>query len=173
MAGRMRRVPAALAPVNGDGGRLWGCAVSGANSRPAAVRTNPGDGGRPSGLARWLGIAVRTGHLGTAAVYFGGALLRVQPARLAPWLMAALVSGALLLVLELLHDRRWPHRGKGLLALAHAGLVLLLPLAPGLAAPVLWLVLVSGSVGSHMPRCLRHWSILDGPEQRSADGRRP
>ena len=125
-----------------------------------------GDGSRLGGPMRWLGIAARTAHLATAAVFFGGSLLQVDQARLTPWLMAALVSGAVLLVLELLHDRCWPHRGKGLLALAHALLVLVVPLRPGLAAPLLWLILIAGSVGSHMPRRFRHWSIVDGPEQR-------
>ena len=69
-------------------------------------------------------------------------------------------------LLELQHDRRWPHRGKGLLALAHALLALVVPLRPGLAVPILWLILILGSVGSHMPRRWRHWSLLDGPEQR-------
>ena len=46
-------------------------------------------------------------------------------------------------------------------------------LAPGLTVPILWLVLVSGCVGSYMPRSFRHWSILDGTERWSMDGRRP
>ena len=125
-----------------------------------------GDGSRPGGPMRWLGIAARTAHLATVAVFFGGSLLQVDQARLTPWLGLALVSGAVLLVLELLHDRRWPHRGKGLLALAHALLALVVPLRPGLAVVLLWLILILGSVGSHMPRRWRHWSILDGPEQR-------
>ena len=129
-----------------------------------------GDGSRPGGPMRWLGIAARTAHLATAAVFFGGSLLQVDQARLTLWLGLALVSGAVLLVLELLHDRRWPHRGKGLLALAHALLVLVVPLRPGLAAPLLWLILIAGSVGSHMPRRWRHWSIVDGPEQRPDRG---
>ena len=125
-----------------------------------------GDGSRPTGPMRWLGIAARTAHLATAAVFFGGTVLQVPEPRLAPWLSLALASGAVLLVLELLHDRRWPHRGKGLLALAHALLVFVVPLRPGLAVPILWLIFILGSVGSHMPRRWRHWSILDGPEQR-------
>ena len=45
-------------------------------------------------------------------------------------------------------------------------LALVVPLRPGLAVVLLWLILILGSVGSHMPRRWRHWSLLDGPEQR-------
>jgi hypothetical protein len=65
-----------------------------------------GDGSRPGGPMRWLGIAARTAHLATVAVFFGGSLLQVDQARLTLWLGLALVSGAVLLALELLHDRR-------------------------------------------------------------------
>jgi len=121
---------------------------------------------RPSGTMRWLGIAARTGHIGVAAVLFGGALLLVPFARLTLWHHLTILSGCLLLVLEWLHDSRWLHRGKGLLALLHLGLCLLIHLTPALTVPLLWLILISGCIGSHMPRRFRHWSIVQGWETR-------
>ena len=120
--------------------------------------------GRPSGTMRWLGITVRTVHIATAAVFFGGGLLQVTFGRLLPWHHLAMISGGLLLILELQHDHRWPHRGKGLLGIMHATLAALAHLQPRLTVPVLWAMLITGSVGSHMPRFHRHWSILYGPE---------
>lgn len=120
---------------------------------------------------RWLSIILRTGHIGVAAVLFGGTLLLVPPGRLHYWHHATIASGLTLLLLEWLHDRHWPHRGKGLLALFHAGLGLLIHLMPDLTVPLLWLILISGSLGSHMPRRYRHWSIVAGWEQRSPESR--
>jgi hypothetical protein len=121
---------------------------------------------RPSGTMRWLGITARTGHVGVAAVLFGGTLLLVPFARLTLWHHLTILTGFLLLVLEWLHDSRWLHRGKGLLALLHLGLCLLIHFTPTLTVPLLWLILISGCIGSHMPRRFRHWSILQGWETR-------
>ena len=116
-------------------------------------------------LARWSSISCRTVHIGVASVFFGGSVLHVPTALLIPWLHLAIATGAGLVLLELLHDRRWPHRGKGLLALFHAGLAAVAHLAPAATVPVLWGTLVIGCIGSHMQRRYRHWSFLDGWEQ--------
>lgn len=121
---------------------------------------------------RWLGIAARTGHLGVASVLFGGLILTVPFTRLTLWHQLTILTGCILLVLEWLHDVRWPHRGKGLLALLHLGLCGLIHLAPTLTVPLLWTILISGCIGSHMPRRFRHWSILEGWEQRDNEQRR-
>lgn len=113
---------------------------------------------------RWLSIAARTGHIGVAGVFFGGIVLSVPSGVLPLWHHLTIASGCVLLLVEWLHDSRWPHRGKGLLGLLHIGLGLLAHLAPGLTVPLLWGILVSGCIGSHMPRRFRHWSILHGWE---------
>jgi len=120
---------------------------------------------RPSGLMRWLGIAARTSHIGVMAVLFGGSLLLVPFVRLSPWHHLTIATGCILVALEYLHDSRWPHRGKGLLALVHIVLCLLIHFLPALTIPLLWLILISGCIGSHMPRRLRHWSFLQGWER--------
>lgn len=130
---------------------------------------------RFASMQRWLSIALRTGHIGVAAVLFGGTLLLVPADRLHFWHHATIASGLLLLLVEWLHDRHWPHRGKGLLALFHTGLGLLIHLTPSLTVPLLWMILISGSLGSHMPRRYRHWSIRNGWEvrpQANMDGRK-
>lgn len=115
---------------------------------------------------RWLNIGARTLHIAVVAVLFGGYMLAVPFSRLGIWHWLAIVSGFVLMVLEWMHDSRWWHRGKGLLVWLHLGLCLLIHVLPGLAIPLLWLILISGCVGSHMPRRFRHWSILEGWEKR-------
>lgn len=116
------------------------------------------------GTMRWLTIAVRTAHIATTGVLFGGLILAVEFIRLGCWHWWAIVTGTVLLALEWLHDRRWPHRGKGLLVLFHLCLCVLIHFLPALTVPLLWLILMSGCIGSHMPRRYRHWSMIEGWE---------
>ena len=122
-----------------------------------------------AGYLRWLSIAVRTSHLGGTAVLFGGLVLAVPFVRLGFWHSCAIATGAILLLLEWLHDSRWLHRGKGLLALFHLGLCLLIHWFPAWTIPLAWAILISGSIGSHMPRRFRHWSIIQGWEVRDSE----
>lgn len=128
------------------------------------------DNSRNKDAARWMNVVVRTAHVGAAAMLFGLAMPPRSIEELAPWRYLAIATGDVLIVLELLQDRRWPHRGKGLLIMLHVGLFLLLPLQPRWDVALLWAILIVGSVCSHMPRSFRHWSILDGWEQRGKPG---
>ncbi|MGD9948880.1 MAG: hypothetical protein AB7U29_10425 [Desulfobulbus sp.] len=121
---------------------------------------------------RWINIGARTLHIAVIAVLFGGFILAVPYARLGVWHWLTIISGMVLMVLEWMHDDRWWHRGKGLLIWLHLGLCLLIHILPGLAIPLLWLILISGCVGSHMPRRLRHWSIIEGWERREEFSRK-
>lgn len=125
----------------------------------AENRPGRGMSHRPSYM-RPLDILFRTAHIGVAGLLFGGFFFRVpfQQLHYVHGLTAA--TGFCLLTLELLHSLNWPHQGRGVLGLIH-----ILPLAyihfrPDLTVPVLWVVLVAGCVGSHMPKRYRHWSVL-------------
>ena len=122
----------------------------------------------PTAWQRWTGIVLRTAHIATASVFFGGCVLHVAFPHLKFWHHGVIASGCLLLAMELLHDRRWLHRGKGLLGALHIGLGLLIHIIPGLQTLFLWIILITGCIGSHMPRRFRHWSLLDGPELPSS-----
>jgi len=115
---------------------------------------------------RWCNISSRTLHIAAIAVLFGGCLLGVPYARLGVWHWLTIFSGLLLVILEWMHDSRWYHRGKGLLILFHVSLCLLIHVYPPFTNLFLWLILISGCIGSHMPRRYRHWSILEGWEKR-------
>lgn len=126
---------------------------------------------QPSGMMRWLGILVRTGHIGVAAVFFGGCVLHVPYVQLALWHHLTIATGGTLLILEWLHDPRWPHRGKGLLGILHLCLAVIIHLTPAFTVPLLWVIVITGGIGSHMPRRFRHWSMLNGPEVRESKER--
>lgn len=120
---------------------------------------------RHSQSVRWLDIAARTAHIGSAAMLFGCAVTP-GPAGDSPlWGSLVVATGILLAALEWLQDRRWLHRGTGLLTALHVGLFAVLRLHPGWTMALLWAILIVGSVCSHMPRRYRHWSILQGWER--------
>ena len=121
---------------------------------------------RQSDGMRWFNILVRTCHIGVSAVLFGGCVLLVPFARLTFWHHLTIASGCVLLGLEWLHDKRWPHRNKGLLAIVHVSLAIGIHLHPELIVPLLWMILVSGCIGSHMPYKYRNWSFRDGLQRR-------
>ena len=119
---------------------------------------------------RWANICLRTLHIALAAVVFGGVILQEQYAAFRNWHHGAILSGLTLLALEWGHDRCWPHRGKGVLVQAHILFGVILHFWPEQQVILLWLVMLSGCIGSHMPRRFRHWSWKDGWEQRERRG---
>ncbi len=115
---------------------------------------------------RWLNIGIRSLHIGFGALLFGGIFYRTSAELYLPWHHLAIGSGIILLLLEWFHDRAWPHRVMGIVVYLHVILGALIHLWPDMALPLLWAVIISGSIGSHMPRRFRHWSLLHGPEDQ-------
>ncbi len=118
------------------------------------------------GWMRWLDIALRAGHIGVAALLFGGFFYHIPFARLHAWHHLTIATGIGLLILEIMQDLNWPHQGNGLLGIVHFSLAGLIHFRPDLAVPLLWAIVITGCIGSHMPRRFRHWSILYGKEIR-------
>lgn len=121
-------------------------------------------------IPRLLGVLARTAHLFTMAVLVGGVWLDAPAGVVAPWRTATIATGALLLVSEVSHDaRRWPFQVCGLAVLAHAAALALLAVEARVATA---LALVVGAAGSHAPKWLRKWSIVEGAwkaGERSSD----
>jgi hypothetical protein len=116
-------------------------------------------GGR-LGAERALGIGLRTAHLGAMALLLGASRFEAPATALRAWLAAAALTGAALVASEARHSRHWIVQVRGLLVLAHVGVVGLVQLGAGF--PALAAALVIGAVGSHLPRSLRKWSIRHG-----------
>jgi hypothetical protein len=109
------------------------------------------------GLARAIDIPLRTAHVAAMALAVGGTFATAGPVR--PWLAVTAVTGFALLLSEASHSRHWVYQGRGLIALAHVAVLGAVSAWPGAARPVLVTALVVGSVGSHLPRSVRKWSL--------------
>jgi hypothetical protein len=111
---------------------------------------------------RWINIALRTAHLMTSSILLGGHVFDVSADRLLLLLYLTIASGVCLVLLELYTSCRWIYLGKG--AMVILKIVLLI------AAGVWWdqrvvfllLVVLIGSVSSHMPARFRYYSFIHG-----------
>ena len=117
---------------------------------------------RRPGWVRALDILLRTGHIGTTGVLFGGAIFAVPFARMISWHQLAIATGGGLVLLEIHHSRHWPYQVRGVMTLTHIGLLGLIHFYPEYRALILATALVIGSIGSHMPGNMRHWSLPHG-----------
>jgi hypothetical protein len=111
--------------------------------------------------ARAIGILLRTSHLFAMALFLGGVHLGVADASIRPWRVAAVATGAALLLAEMSHGREWFHQVRGAAAAAHVAVLALLAF-PGMERPACTLALVIGAVGSHAPRSVRKFSLRYG-----------
>jgi hypothetical protein len=109
---------------------------------------------------RGVNIVLRTAHLMTFGILLGGHVFDVAPHRLIPYLYLTIASGAALIALELYRSCRWIYLLKGVLV----GLKLILLIAAGVwwdqRVPLLLLVVLLGSVGSHLPARFRYYSVI-------------
>jgi hypothetical protein len=128
----------------------------------------PKDGKRMAESMRWMNIGIRTLHIGVASIFFGGAFFSVSSDGLSAWYHLTVLSGCGLLALEVLHDSKWPHRGEGLLGMAHICLAIGAYFSLDLRPFLLWAIVITGCIGSHMPGRYRHWSIIYGFEKKDA-----
>lgn len=111
---------------------------------------------------RALRIALRTAHIGAMGVLLGGHAFDVTPERLKVSLWLAIGTGLALAAVEAGPRLRWFHQGSGVMTFAKVALLCAVPLAWDYRLPILLAVVVVGSVGSHMPRRFRHYSVLHG-----------
>jgi hypothetical protein len=110
--------------------------------------------------ARSVAVVVRTAHLGAMAVLVGGRHFGVAAGQVRPWQLATALTGFVLLAGEASHSRHWIHQVRGAMALTHLGAAALISLAPRTTPLALAAAVILGSVGSHLPRTMRKWSLL-------------
>lgn len=124
---------------------------------------------------RALGIAFRTVHIASFGALLGGQLFGVDPERLAPWLLATVLSGGALVALELASTGAWLTTVKGLVVVVKLALLAATAVVPEHRVTILFLVVVLASVSSHMPARYRHHQLVAAwraPEDsRSRPGR--
>ena len=111
-------------------------------------------------MVRAANIALRTAHIGAMSVLLGGHAFDVSPERLQVSLWATIGTGAALAVVESGFRLLWLHQGRGLMTLGKLALLCLVPLAWDYRIPILLLIVLVASVGSHMSGRFRYYSFL-------------
>lgn len=117
---------------------------------------------RRSGWSKLLDLFLRSCHIGTSSVLYGGVVCAVPFATLSTWHHLAIATGGGLILFNVCKCRHWPYQGRGLMAWLHVGLVWFVHVWPELVVPLLVTALAVGVGGSHMPAFLRHWSLIHG-----------
>ncbi len=115
---------------------------------------------RRSGRA--LRVAVRTLHIISFSVFFGGLWFGVPQAELLPWLYWSVFTGAGLMALEAWKGFDWFLQLAGGLTLIKLALLCLVPVFPDYNRFLLLLAVGLSSIGSHMPARLRHFNYIKG-----------
>jgi len=118
------------------------------------------DGKKRSNWTKGLDLILRSCHIGTASILFGGIFWAVPYSRLANWHHLVIATGSALIIFNIFRCRHWPYQGRGLAAALHVGLVWFAHARPETVTPLLATVLTVGVVGSHMPAFIRHWSLV-------------
>ncbi|MCG9697629.1 hypothetical protein [Shewanella sp. Isolate11] len=120
-------------------------------------------------LQRLSKTSLRALHILGVVGAGGGIILDAVNQTWTHYWMLAMVTGALLMLWEIIRDWRWLIQLKGVLTLVKLGLLLLfIPLASYQHELVIIIVLLSVVV-SHGPAGLRHYSII---HRRRIDGKK-
>ena len=109
--------------------------------------------------SRWWNIGARTVHLAATGTLLGGHVFGADAAALMPLLWVAIVSGAVMVAIELYPTAHWAHQVCALFVYAKLGVLCLVPFLWERRVALLLVVLVLASVGSHAPRRVRHYSL--------------
>lgn len=105
-------------------------------------------------------LLLRAIHVLAAAAIVGGTLTGSASALLAPWLLATVASGLLLLGLDIHANAVVVLEVRGLAMLGKLALLALAAVVPPLHLPVLVMVLMLSVVVSHLPREHRHRVLI-------------
>jgi hypothetical protein len=111
--------------------------------------------------ARLWNIAARTAHIGVTGVLFGGHVFGIEARRLMPWLYAAILTGAVLLIIEAYPKWRWCYQGRAVMVVTKVLMLCLVPWCWDYRVVIIAAVIVLGSAGSHMPRRFRYYSFVE------------
>lgn len=119
---------------------------------PDELRTFP--------FRRTVRSILRTLHILTIGTLLGGHIFNQPADVLEPWLWGAVISGLLLLATDMHASMNVFLQMHGLVVIVKVGLLLLVPMFWDYRVAILILVLVIGSVSSHMPARFRHRGLL-------------
>jgi hypothetical protein len=125
----------------------------GAPRERPALRTFPG--------ARALQVAARTVHIVAMALVLGGVAYAAPARTLVLPLALTLASGLLMFGVDLWKGGSWLYQGGGVAVLLKLALLGLGQMFPAARFEFYLAATTVASIGSHMPKSWRHWSLLD------------
>jgi len=109
---------------------------------------------------RGLKIALRAAHVLCAGVLTGAHLLAVEPLARAPWTLGTVVSGLLILALDLFESGVFLVQVRGLVVIVKIALLVSLSAFGPYQAHVLAGLVLASVVFSHAPSKLRYFVLL-------------
>jgi hypothetical protein len=112
---------------------------------------------------RTWNIALRTVHIAVTGVLFGGHAFGIERERLWPWFYLTILSGVALILIEAYPNWRWCCQGRGVMVLTKVLLACTVFWLWDYRVPILAVVIIIGSAGSHMPSRFRYYLLLAGP----------
>lgn len=109
--------------------------------------------------SRWVNIAARTCHLAVTGILLGAHVYGADPPGLMPFLTAAIVTGAVMIAVEVYPSAHWAHQVCAVFVYVKILVLCAVPFLWEYRVPLLLAVVGLASVGSHAPRSVRHYSI--------------
>lgn len=110
--------------------------------------------------ARAWNIALRTAHIAVTGILLGGHVFGVPEEQLRNVLYPCILSGLGLIAVEAYPTCGWFLEGRGLTVLVKLGLLCTIPFFWEYRVPILLVIVVIASVGSHMPSWFRHSRLI-------------
>ncbi len=120
---------------------------------------------------RALKLALRASHVFSAGVYAATHILEAGEAAHDDWLAAALLSGLLILLLDLYESGAFLLQVRGLFLVAKMTLLLGLHLAGGESGWALGALVFASVVSSHAPGSIRHHLVFGRGRVHGAESR--
>jgi hypothetical protein len=105
-------------------------------------------------------LVARTAHLIVTGILLGGYIFDAPIAPLRLLLCLSAATGVAMLGLEAYPNRHFFREGWALMLWLKLVLLLSVPMFWSVRVPILVAVVVIASIGSHMPRTLRHWTAF-------------
>ena len=108
-------------------------------------------------------VALRTAHIAVTGILLGGHVFGAPEADLRSVLSLCLLTGAGLMALGIYPTCLWLFEGRGLMVLLKLLLLGSVPFFWQYRVPLLMVIVVVASVGSHMPSRFRHRVVIPWP----------
>jgi hypothetical protein len=108
---------------------------------------------------RWAKVIARSLHVVLSGIYLGALVFHVEPAARVTWFLATLLSGLLMIGLDLYESGAFVLQLRGLVVAVKLLLLALLPLFSEAAVWVIAVVAVASVISSHASASFRYYLI--------------